>query len=302
MMSKRTYAWYALSLALTALLAFVLAGCSTSPGGYTSGGTGADGGPWPTAPNRQQANTPARPSDAPPPANLVVLLQGKSAKDQELQLNIDRIELKYEDKVQLVTTGVEIAKQEKLPLRFGEKGTTILLVKTQVPRRKYSHIQLRLADEKTSFVAGEQTQHLTLASSAFELGDWTPDEKKPNVITISLDGTKVATKGDSATLPTTGISVKTSIPKGGISGKLIPPATAGRVDIYWGTGKTLIGSAVPSPQDGTFTIENLPSGSYSVDIHVPGQRLIDPLTKPVNVEEKVLALPKLELTAETTNQ
>ncbi len=286
-------------LLLAISLAIGLAGCGAT--GTGGSGIGADGGSWPQGPSRGTTQpTATRPStDEVPTAALMVMLRGKAAEDQELRLTITQIEVKFKDQWVPVANKEAINKLESMPVRIGEKGTTFaMLANTSIPRRKYTHLRLHLDDKKTLVVHGEKKEQssLTLQSTTFELGDWTMDEKKTNVLTITVDGTK-ATDGN--TLPAAAVTVSKGMPTAGISGKLSPALPTARVDAYWGTSKLVLGSAVPSAQDGAFTIANLPAGSYRLEMTTPGYAQSEPRKNPILLEDKFVTLDEIKLISET---
>jgi hypothetical protein len=289
-----------LSLIFSGLLLAVLAavsGCGTTPA--SGGGYGADAGPWPQAPTRSTATTPANP-DQPPTVPITFTLRGKAAAGQELRLNVTQIELRYGERWHTVAKAEDIARNEALPLRFGAKEGFALLTRTTVPRRSYNYVRLTFAKEKTVLVR-ENTPDAVLtvpATVPLPIGEWTPSDTKPNLITITLEGGKLKI-AETPTLPADAFTAKALSPSGGISGKITPAAPTARVDVYWGASKVLLGSVTPSSQDGSFTLSNLPAGQYRVDVNAPGQQVSEPLKEAVAVEDKMVALKAMELVAAT---
>lgn len=289
--------WALIALALLGV-AGLLAGCGATSGTTSGGGYGSDSGPWPTAPNRATGTTATRPAgNEPPTAPLYVVLRGKSADAETLKLAVASVEVKFEDSWTPVANKSLITAQETLPLTLGAKGTTCLLAKTDVPRRKYSHLRLRVDDAETALVRDDKKTALTLQTSVLTLAEWTPAEGKANLIILTVDGTKVTHTDDSATLPADAITVTTGLATGGVSGKMTPALPTARVEAFWGSSTTPIAGANPSAEDGAFTIENLPPGSYRIEVRAPGHRLIEPLTDPIAIDAKVVPLRKLDLTA-----
>jgi hypothetical protein len=289
-------ATFFIGLAGAALALFFLAGCGTTTGG-TGGGYGADAGPWPSSPARTTPTAAGNPSAAQVPnAALVVLLRGKASEEQALELDIAQIDLKYGDQWVTVTNREAIAKIESLPLRMTKGSLTAMLAgpKTTVPKRKYTHLRLRFDDRKTKLVAGEKKLPLTLQAT-LELGEWTPDEKTINTLTVSVDGAKVTATGNSATLPADAISVAKGTAAAGVSGKIVPALPTARVEAYWGDTKVVIGSAVPSAQDGSFQIPDLPAGAYRLAIVTPGYHRDDPPKDPLLLEDKVVLLGDIRM-------
>lgn len=287
-----------------ALLVMALAGCG-STGGTTSG-YGADAGPWPQAPLRSMA--PAT-TDTATTTRILVLLRAKTPQDnQELQLVPQQIELKYVEpktnKVQWmpVSGKTDIAAYETLPMRFGPKGSVTLLAKTQVPLRKYTQLRMRFDDSKSLLVntdpAVVPTQKWSLNNISpllLDLGDWTPDDKNPNMLMLTLDSNQLTKSVNTASLPMTAFSVSKSIPAAGIGGKVLPPLPTARVDVFWGKSKTLIETTNPGA-DGVYTIGHLPPGSYRLELTTPGFHQIEPRKDPVSVEDKVVTLADTQLT------
>jgi hypothetical protein len=197
-----------------------------------------------------------------------------------------------------VATAEDLAKQEPQPLRFTAKESFALLARASIPRQQYSYIRLTFAKEKSMLVREKTADTpLIVENATLPIGEWTPSDTKPNLITVTLDGSKVTIK-DTAVLTADGLSAKALSPTGGISGKLSPATPAARVDVYWGGSKLLLGSVAPSSQDGTFTVPNLPAGLYRVDIVAPNQRVAEPQKEPVPVEDKMVTLKAMELVAE----
>ena len=298
---KLLYAACALS---ATLLVMALAGCGTTSS--TSGSYGADAGPWPQAPTRTM---PPVTADTTPTARVMVLLRAKTARDnEELQLTAQQIDLKYTDPktnaVQWVPicTKANIAAIETMPLRFGPKGSVTLLVKTQIPQRKYTQLRVRFDDGKSlllntdpAVIPAQKWSVNTASPVLLDLGEWTPDDKNPNMLMVTLDGNQVTKNGAAATLPLAGFSVSNSVPPAGISAKLLPPLPTAHVDVFWGKTKTLLDSATPGA-DGVFTINHLPPGSYRLELTTPGYHQIDPRKDPVSVEDKVVTLSDIQLT------
>ena len=279
-----------------------LAGCGTTGNSLTgSSGTGADAGPWPQAPMRAKTATATTPSpDDPPMAPLRVLLRAKSPKDElELRLTPLQVDVKFKEQWVPVTTGADIAKIEALPLRFDAKGAVSLLAKTQVPKRKYTQVRLRL-DEKKSLLATTTQKWMLNAPTpvVLDLGEWTPDEKSQNMLCFTIDGSKITTSDTTATLPADAVTLAKGVPAGGISGKLSPTLPTAHVDIYWGKTKVLFASVNPAA-DGAFTVDQLPPGSYRLEMTTPGFHQIEPRKDLVHVEDKVIALHDTELTPDT---
>ncbi len=287
-----------LLLGITAALA--VAGCGSAPGTTTGSGYGSDAGPWPTPPPRniqssQDVNRPA--ADQVPNAPLTVLLRGKASEKDELQVDIARIEFKYSDRWLSVATREDIARHEKLPIAITEKGAAALLVSTKVPKRKYSHLRIRFTDSGTVLKHADAQTPLTIQETTLVLNDWELDEQKPNTLAISLDGTTITRTEDSATLPSSGVKItEKGIPAGSITGKTVPALPTASIEVFWGNGAVSFGAAHPDARDGSFTLPNLPAGSYRIAVHAPGHRLIDPFTDLVSVGNKAVKLRELALT------
>ena len=288
----------------TALIGFVcatlalvlLAGCGTTTGGMGTG-TGADAPPWGTPPTRTASTPTGRPStEQAPPVPLVVLLRGKAAEDQQLELDVTQVELKYGDQWVPVVNRDAIAKIEPLPLRVTSKGITAMLAspRTKVPRRKYTHLRLRFDDRNTRLVNGDKKLPLTL-QAALELGEWTPDDRAINTLTVNLDGTKVTATAGSATLPAGALTVTKGAAAAGINGKLVPPLPTARVDAYWSNTKVVIGSATPAGQDGAFQIPDLPAGYYRLEVTNPGYHWSNAPKSPLVLEDKVVPLGDIQM-------
>lgn len=287
-------------LTLTALAGLFLAGCGMNPG-TSSSAVGADAGPWPQGPNRTTAlQRPA--ADQVPMVPLLVVLRAHSAKGEELRLDVGEVALKQADQWYTVTTRADMVRLQALPLVVPEQGTSALLAHTQIPRRKYSYVRVQLQDKSTAVVRGEVTLPLTVLETTKGLGDWTPDEKTPNVLTVTLDGTKVATTPDSANLPAEAMTVSRVLPNGGVSGKLTPALPGAEVKAFWGKSDVVLGSALPDARTGAFSIAHLPTGNYRLEFRTPGYRPVDPVKNPLVVKDKVILLDSLALTHDTTGQ
>ena len=275
-----------------AITALILAGCGATSG---TGGTGygADAGPWSQSPNRA---TPTGQPEQVPNVALAVLLRGKSAENEQIKLDIAQLELKYLDQWVPVTNRDAIARIETLPLIISQKGITAMLAtqKTMVPRRKYTHLRLRFDDKKTLLVRGEKELPLTLQAT-LELGEWTPEEKAINTLTVTLDGTKVTATTGSATLPTNALTIAKGTASAGFNGKIVPASPTARVDAFWGNTKLVIGTAIPAAADGAFQIPNLPAGNYRLEVTNPGYHQADEDKKPITLDGKVLDLGNLKL-------
>jgi len=277
-----------------ALAMWLIAGCGTTGG--TGGGYGADAGPWPSSPARTTPNASRPAAEQAPDAALTVLLRGKTAEDQAIELDVTQVELKYGDQWAPVANREAIAKIESLPLRITKGGITAMLAppKTKVQKRKYTHLRLRFDDRKTKLVQGEKKLPLTLQATP-ELGEWTPDERVINTLTVIIDGTKVTATGNSATLPASALTAAKGAAAGGVSGKIVPALPTARVEAYWGDTKLVIGSASPSAQDGSFQIPDLPAGSYRLAITTPGYHRDDPPKDPLLLEDKVILLGEIRM-------
>jgi len=283
---------YLTILAIAALALALLAGCGTTGG--TGTGYGADAGPWPSGPNRTAA-TPTPPEQA-PPAALTVLLTGKAAENQSLELEVTQVDLKYGDQWVPVANRDAIAKIEALPMRLTVKGNVAMLAapKTKVPKRKYTHLRLRFDDRKTKLVSGDKTLPLTVQAT-LELDEWTPDEKAVNTLTITLDGTKVTATKSSATLPPAALTVAKTTAAAGVSGKLVPPLPTARVDVYWGNTKFVLGTAAPNAQDGSFQIGSLPAGAYRLEVTNPGYHRAETPKDLLQLNDKALNLGEIQM-------
>ncbi len=300
------------SVAFTSIYAIVsllfligIAGCGANTGTGSSS-YGADAGSWPQSPNRTPAAaTPAAnaKSDEPPNVPLLVVLRATSAENEQLLLDVAGVDLKYGNQWVPAATKATMADAEVLPLKATEKGISALLANKPIPKRKYTHVRLTLTDKKTQLThKDEASLPLTLSVASISLKEWTPDEEsdkqKTNLLLITLDGTKVKKEKDSATLPADAITVQTTPPVGGISGKLDPPTANARIEALWGASKVSLGSAIPDAQTGAFTISPLPPGAYRLDFKTPGKKLIEPLKDAIAVESKLVALKALALTQE----
>jgi len=283
-----------MAFACAALALALFAGCGTTTGG-TGTGYGSDAGPWPSGPNRT-ANTPTPPTEQTPPAALAVLLRGKTAEDQSLELEVTQVDLKYGDQWVPVANRDAIAKIETLPLRLGAKGNTAMLAapKTRVPKRKYTHLRLRFDDRKTKLVAGDKKLPLTLQAT-LELGEWTPDEKALNTLIVNLDGTKVTVTKSSATLPPAALTVTKTTTAAGVSGKLVPPMPTARVDVFWGNTKFVLGTAAPNAQDGSFQIGSLPAGAYRLEVTNPGYHRAETPKELLQLDDKAVELGEIQM-------
>ncbi|MHB9110533.1 MAG: carboxypeptidase-like regulatory domain-containing protein [Armatimonadota bacterium] len=282
------------AIACAGLALALFAGCGTTTGG-TGTGYGADAGPWPSGPSRTAA-TPTNQAEQAPPSALAVMLRGKTAENQTLELEVTQVDLKFGDQWVPVANREAIAKIEALPLRIGAKGSTAMLAapKTKVPKRKYTHLRLRFDDRKTKLVAGDKKLPLTLQAT-LELGEWTPDEKALNTLTVTLDGTKVTDTKSSATLPPAALTVAKTTTAAGLSGKLVPPLPTARVDVFWGNTKFVLGTAAPNAQDGSFQIGNLPAGAYRLEVVNPGYHRAETPKELLQLEDKAVSLGEIQM-------
>ncbi|MHB9024308.1 MAG: carboxypeptidase-like regulatory domain-containing protein [Armatimonadota bacterium] len=289
-MLHKTLIWIMLPLlCLGALLA--LAGCGALSGTPTSGSYGADAGPWPTG--QPRPGTTTRTDDV-PSVPLVVVLQGKTSEGEELRVDIAQVDLKFKDRWLTIANRDGITKNAKLPFSFTQKGGTLLVAKTTVPKQAYSHVRVLFVDTKTVLVKGETSLPLAVESSALELGKWAMENEKTNSLVLTIDGAKVKEGEKSATLPAGALTVKTGVPTGAVNGKVQPAMPTAKVEVYWGDTTVQFGSAVPAAKDGAFAIGNLPAGSYKVKISAPGQHPTNPLD-PVQVAEKAVNLEPIQL-------
>lgn len=298
-MRRQLYRYWPYLLLLPLL--FVLAGCGATSGMTPgSSGIGADAGPWPTAPTRN-TNTTRPGADEAPDAPVVVILRAKAADNEELRLDVTGVEVKFGGSWFDVAKKSAITAITAMPARVDSNGASMLLSKGMVPKRKYTHFQIRLDDKKTMLVSGNSKIPLTVKSAIIELKEWTPDEKKKvNVLVVTLDGTKITRTAESATLPADAITVQPEEATGAISGKLDPTLPTATIEAFWSGSKTSFGSVAPAAQDGSFTISDLPAGPYTLEIRTPGYRLVKPLKDAVNVETKTVELKDLTLTPDTT--
>lgn len=294
-------------LTLLAFLALGLLGCSAGSNGVAGGsGYGDSAGPWPQGPQRTAAGTPgatpAGAKDESPRADVQLILVAKAPAGEEVQLDVDRVEVKFGDTWSPIVVRKDIADTEALPLRAGEKGSTFLLARTEILRKKYTHLRMQLTDGKSALRHETASIPLTLRSTTVELKDLKFDEKKPTMFTLTVDGTKVTKTGESATLPADAFDVAVGTPGGSIVGQVTPAIPNTRVELYWGTSKKLIYSVVPSLADGAFTVNNLPPGKYRVEVRAPGHHLADAPKDLIAVDTKVATLKPLTLTADSSQQ
>jgi len=293
----RRYAPYLFALPLLLMIAGCGAMSNTVP---TGTGIGADAGPWPASPNRTAANANGKPNaDEVPNAPVVVVLRAKSAENEEIKIDVTGVQLKSGGTWYDVAKKTDIAAITAQPVRAGEKGTSALLAKGLVPKRKYTQFQLKLDDKNTLLLTKTDSRALTLKNTVFDLHDWTPDDKKKeNVLVINLDGSKHS--ADSATLASDAVSVRTEDAAGSITGKLNPALPTARIEVFWSGSKVSFGYDTPAAQGGTFTLKDLPAGPYTLTFTVPGYRLVEPPKDAIIVAGKAVDLKELALTPETT--
>ncbi len=287
-------------IALGALLALV--GCSTA--GTTSGGTGAEAGPWPTAPTQPSSSRPA--TDETPNAPLMVLLRAAAPEDTQLRLAVTQIEFKVVEKNTerwvTVVKKDDVAKNEPAPLLFGAKGGTALLANVQVPRRKYTAVRVTLEDGKAALLKEKKESKLTVKLPQFPLPEWTPDDKLPNLLTLKLDIGKLVKATDTApaTLPAEAFSLTHGVATCILTGKVQPALPNAKVELFWGASKTALRTVAPTA-DGTFSVSDLPEGKYRIDVRANGYALQNPPKELLNVTaDKPLALDPLTLGATPT--
>ncbi len=281
---------------------FAFAGCGSMPANTVgSSGTGADAGPWPTAPARSTATNGTDPN-AIPNTPVLVVLRATAPADEELRLAVTGVQIRSGGNWFALAKASDIKASYPKAIRAGAKGIAALLAKnSKVPKRKYNALQLLLDNGNSVLVTSDGNQPLVLKNTQFELKDWQPDEKKPwNVLVITLDGAKVTVDQNGATLPAEAISEQTEEATGSIAGKLVPVSPTSRVEAFWGDSKISLGTAVPSAADGSFTIKDLPDGPYTLNFTTPGYRLTAPLKAPVIVaKNKAITLDDITLTPDT---
>jgi hypothetical protein len=274
------------------LLLALLAGCGTAPGTASGSGFGADGGPWPTAPtNRNAAGQPLPDAEKAPVVPVTITLRGKGVGEQELRLDITSIRIRYGEKNWLpIAAREDIIKQEAMPVRFGAKGNTVFLGTVKIPRRKYSYLEVNLTENKCLLVKEDVSTVLALKNVAsMKLNDWTPDEKGPNVLALTIDNSKI-TLTPATAIAGEFFTVKPGVPAGAITGKITPAIPTTRVEAFWAGSKSSFGFGMVSGQDGAFTIPNLPAGSYRLEITAAGYHLAEPFKETVAVEDKAVTL------------
>ena len=265
-----------------------------------SSGSGADAGPWPSAPSRNQTN--GTPSDTIPNTSVLVVLRATAPAEEEIRLAVTGVQIKSGGSWFTLAKDTEIKANYPKQIRAGAKGTSALLAKNaKVPKRKYNGLQLLLDNNNSVLVTSDGNQPLTVKNTQFMLKDWQPDEKKPwNVLVITLDGTKVTVDQNGATLPVEASSETVEDANGSITGKLVPTSATARVEAFWGESKISLDAETPSPSDGSFTLKNLPDGPYTLNFTTPGFRLTEPMKGPVTVaKSKAVKLDDITLTPDT---
>jgi len=284
---------------LLALPIVALLGCSTTATNtYGGNGVGADAGPWPQSPNRTTNTNPNTQTDV-PNAPLLIVLRGTTAEKSSMRVDITQIDFKLGDKWITQVKRPDILKNETVtPFSFGEKGGAALLANTLIPKRKYAQIRVHWDERKAEFQQAEAKAALSIKGGVFDLTDWTPDEKAPNLLTIILDGTKIAHVANSATLAAEACTVTAGVAKGSITGSVTPALPTSRIEVYWNTAKLPFRSVAPNT-DGTFTVDQLPDGKYRVVVRSPGYHLKTALKDLISVTgEKPVTMEKLELMQE----
>ncbi len=297
---KRDFLRHGFYLLLLPVL-FALAGCGSVPATTVgSSGTGADAGPWPSAPQHNLSST----TDAPPPnAPVLVVLRASAPAQEELRLAVTGVQLKSGGSWFTLANGADIKANYPKSIRVSANGAAALLAKNvKVPKRKYTALQFTLDNANSLLATSDGNQPLLVKTTQFVLKDWQPDEKKPwNVLVITLDGTKVTLDQNGATVPAEATSLQFADANGAISGKLVPTSTTARVEAFWGGSNISLGVDVPSAADGSFTIKNLPDGPYTLNFTTPGYRLTEPMKAPVAVaNNKTTALADIALTPDMT--
>lgn len=305
-MTTVTRRWISLALFAVAVL-LGLAGCSSMSTTPTGGGASGYGANADLLPQR-----PATPNDAastPLSVPMAVLVRASAADATSLTLAISKVELQYteknKDKDKLLWYTLADSKTLKkmalppLPLQVSTKGAIDLLSCGQVPTKDYSAIRLSF-EKGTSFTLKQTAMPLALETTTFTLSKWTLDPKITNVITLTLDGTKVvaATDSSAAKLAASAVSISNGIAAGSISGKLTPAAGAAKIEAFWGESKVAMANAVAKTDDGTFTIANLPPGPYHLTITATGYHPTTAL-KPTTVETTTTDLGAIAMTADS---
>ncbi len=277
---------YWISLAIvTVICLLILAGCSALPTTANGGtGYGASAGLLPEKPA-------IPPTDIPPSASLACLVCGTAADETSLTLAITKVELRYVDakKIEKWYTVADSKALKNalppLPLKIGASGAMALISFAQVPLQSYTALRISVDSKATTFTKKDSATPLTLETDTFDLADWTLDTKITNNIILTLDGSKVMPAIDSAPakLTAAAISVAKGTALGSVSGKLTPAVGNAKVEAYWGESKVAMASATANSEDGSFTVYNLPPGSYRLNIIAAGHRPTTAL-KPTKVE------------------
>lgn len=283
-------------------LLFAFAGCGSMPANTVgSSGTGDSAGPWPSAPQRSQTTTATKPGDT-PNTQVLVVLRATAPANEEVRLAVTGVQVKSGGSWFPLAKDTDIKANYPKAIRVGATGASALLANnTKVPKRKYSALQILLDTSNSVLVTSDGNQPLVVKNTVFDLHDWQPDEKKPwNVLVITVDGSKITLDQNGATLPAEGTGTLMEEANGSITGKLVPISPTSRVEACWGGSKISLGADVPSAQDGSFTIKNLPDGPYTLNFTTPGYRLAAPLKGPITVlKNKAVKLDDINLTPDS---
>jgi hypothetical protein len=272
-------------------VALALGGCGMSTG---NGLQGASGGSTWNSPNR----TTSSGGEATPPPVMVpvlVVLRATAPADEDVRLDIGRIEIAGADQTVPLALRADLATHEVLPFVAGPKGATLFLARVQVPKKEYTEVRLFLTEEKSVAVREEKALPLGPLAFTAKAPKWTPDEKAVNVLTLTLDATKLTRGEKTAALPDGCFTASTALPAGSLVGKTAPILPTARVSIFLGGSKTALASAFPATQDGAFAFTNLPAGAYRVEVQSSGYTLAEPLKDLVTIGDKPVTLKPLVL-------
>jgi hypothetical protein len=272
----------------------LLCGCSASQG---SGGTGygADAGPWPKAPTRATPKGPAT-TDT-PTVPLYLLVHGTTAAEETLRVELVGLEVKFDGRWITVAQRDDFARFAN-PVTLTAAGTPGFALSTTLPRRIYTHLRVRFGTNGR-WQQGDTTRALTIPTLTHTLPEeWTPPERVPTVVHVTLTPTALAIAPKNASLPATALACTLDSPTGGLSGRVTPLLPHARVEALWADTRTVVGSALPTSPDGTFSITPLPAGPYRLEVRATGYRLLEPDRKAIPVGKELVPCDPLTLVPE----
>ena len=277
-----------LSLALL-MLGVMLSGCA-APG---AGGYGSE--------PQLRPNSTTTTAATPPTVPLFILLRASAPEEKTISIAFSEIAAQYTNsrgtaQWQVLATAQQLAgAQPSMPLIAGKDDAQALVSQIMLPTRSYRILRLKYQTTNTTVTHEEITVPLVIEASQYDLGDWTLHSSGKHLLTIALDGTKIAFSEKEARLPLEAVTVTPGMATGSIRGQLQPTdGKALRVSAYWGSSKNPFANTLTQVADGAFAFTDLPPGQYRLAIDSDDYHVSEDL-KPITVSTGEVSMDVLTL-------